>query len=207
MTKIEKLLKKYDDSSPVDKRFERAEPEIERLSDKAQIPEVAKETAKIIYRKALEKDLVRGRSIAAVAVVSVYAACHKSGIIRTLDEIANLSLADKRDVGCCYRVLIREHVIDRPEIDLFTYFSKIAENAGISRGSQEGALNILKEVKKRGLDKNKSPVGLDAAAFYISCLQNNEKKTQRDIAEAAGTTEVTVRTRYKTLKEQLGLDI
>jgi transcription initiation factor TFIIB len=48
---------------------------------------------------------------------------------------------------------------------------------------------------------------LAAAALYIACLQNNEKKTQKDIAEAAGVTEVTVRNRYKTLRKQLHLDI
>ena len=46
-----------------------------------------------------------------------------------------------------------------------------------------------------------------AAALYIACLQNNEKKTQKDIAEAAGVTEVTVRNRYKTLKKQLSLEL
>jgi transcription initiation factor TFIIB len=48
-------------------------------------------------------------------------------------------------------------------------------------------------------------MGLAAAALYIACLQSNEKKTQKDIAEAAGVTEVTVRNRYKTLKKQLNL--
>jgi len=50
-------------------------------------------------------------------------------------------------------------------------------------------------------------MGLAAAALYIACMQANEKKTQKDIADAAGVTEVTVRNRYKTLKRQLNLDI
>jgi len=49
--------------------------------------------------------------------------------------------------------------------------------------------------------------GLAAAALYIACLQSDEKKTQKDIAEAAGVTEVTVRNRYKTLKKQLNLKL
>ena len=50
-------------------------------------------------------------------------------------------------------------------------------------------------------------MGMAAAALYIACLQNNEKITQKEIAEAAGVTEVTVRNRYKALKKQLNLEI
>jgi len=38
-------------------------------------------------------------------------------------------------------------------------------------------------------------------------MVSGEKKTQKDIAQAANVTEVTVRNRYKTLKRQLKLDI
>ena len=54
---------------------------------------------------------------------------------------------------------------------------------------------------------NKDPMGLAAASLYIACLQNNEKKTQKDIAEAAGVTEVTVRNRYKSLKRVLNITL
>jgi transcription initiation factor TFIIB len=43
--------------------------------------------------------------------------------------------------------------------------------------------------------------------LYIACLIKNEKKTQKDIAEAAGVTEVTVRNRYKSLRRQLGIEL
>ena len=50
-------------------------------------------------------------------------------------------------------------------------------------------------------------MGLAAASLYIACLQNSEKITQKDIAEASGVTEVTVRNRYKALKKQLNLEV
>jgi transcription initiation factor TFIIB len=49
-------------------------------------------------------------------------------------------------------------------------------------------------------------MGMAAKALYVACLQNNEK-TQKDIAEAAGVTEVTVRSRNKTLKRQPELEL
>ncbi|MGA3112481.1 MAG: AsnC family transcriptional regulator, partial [Candidatus Bathyarchaeia archaeon] len=53
----------------------------------------------------------------------------------------------------------------------------------------------------------KDPMGLAAAALYIACLQNDERVTQKDVAEAAGVTEVTVRNRYKLLRTQLNLEL
>ena len=48
-------------------------------------------------------------------------------------------------------------------------------------------------------------MGLAAAALYVACVMNGENKTQKDVAEAAGVTEVTIRNRYKGLKTHLKL--
>jgi transcription initiation factor TFIIB len=149
--------------------------------------------------------LVRGRSIAAIAAASLYAACRDTSTPRTLREIAEASLVDKKDVARCYRLLLRELGVQMPIADPLTYISKIAERTGISGRTQGLAIQILSDAKRRRAAAGKDPMGLAAAALYLACLQNNEKKTQKDIAEAAGVTEVTVRNRYKSLKRQLGL--
>ena len=160
-----------------------------------------------MYRKALDKGLVRGRSIAAIAAASLYAACRTSGTPRTLREVAEASLVEKKDVARCYRLLLRELDVQMPIANPLTYVSKIAERTGISGKTQGLAIHILREAKKMRAAAGKDPMGLAAAALYIACLQNGEKKTQKDIAEAAGVTEVTVRNRYKTLRKQLRLEI
>jgi len=193
--------------SSIDRNLAQAMAELDRLSDKAYIPPPVKEKAAVIYRKALDKGLVRGRSIAAIAAAALYAACREGGTPRTLREIAESSLVDKKDVARCYRLLLRELDVQMPLADPLTYISKIAERTGISGKTQGLAIQILREARKRRAASGKDPMGLAAAALYIACLQNNEKKTQKDIAEAAGVTEVTVRNRYKTLKRQLSLEL
>ena len=193
--------------SSVDRNLAQAMAELDRLSDKAYIPPSVKEKAAVIYRKALDKGLVRGRSIAAIAAASLYAACRDTGTPRTLREIAESSLVDKKDVARCYRLILRELDVQMPIADPLTYVSKIAERTGISGRTQGVAVEILSDAKQRRAAAGKDPMGLAAAALYIACLQNNEKKTQKDIAEAAGVTEVTVRNRYKSLKRQLGLEL
>ncbi len=191
--------------SSVDRNLAQAMAELDRLSDKSYIPPSVKEKAAVIYRKALDKGLVRGRSIAAIAAASLYAACRDTSTPRTLREIAEASLVDKKDVARCYRLLLRELGVQMPIADPLTYISKIAERTGISGRTQGVAIQILSDAKRRRAAAGKDPMGLAAAALYLACLQNNEKKTQKDIAEAAGVTEVTVRNRYKSLKRQLGL--
>lgn len=193
--------------SSVDRNLAQAMAELDRLSDKVYIPGPIKEKAAVIYRKALDKGLVRGRSIAAIAAASLYAACRITRTARTLREISEVSLVSKKDVARCYRLLLRELDIQMPIADPLTYISKIAERIDISGETQGLAIKIIREAKRKKVAAGKDPLGLAAAALYIACLKRGEKKTQKDIAEAANVTEVTVRNRYKNLKRQLNLDM
>jgi transcription initiation factor TFIIB len=193
--------------SSTDRNLSQAMGELDRLSDKVYISPPLKEKAAVIYRKALDKGLVRGRSIAAIAAASLYAACRGSGTPRTLREISEASIVDRKDVARCYRLLLRELDYRMPISDPLTYVSKIAEKNEISGKTQGAAIAILREARRKRFVAGKDPMGLAAAALYIACLLNNEKKSQKNIAEAAGVTEVTVRNRYKTLKKQLNIKV
>jgi len=193
--------------STTDRNLAQAMVELDRLSEKVQVPSAVKEKAAVIYRKALDKGLVRGRSIAAIVAAALYAACRITKTPRTLREIAEASLNDKKDVARCYRLMLRELDVKMPIADPLVYVSKIAWKTGISGKTQGLAIEILREAKKRGAAAGKDPMGLAAAALYIACLKNKEKRTQKEVAEAAGVTEVTIRNRFKALKRQLNLEI
>ncbi len=191
--------------SSIDRNLSQAMSELERLSSKVSISPPLKEKAALIYRKALDKGLVRGRSINAITSAALYAACRESGTPRTLRDIAEASLVDRKDVARCYRLLLQELRFSMPVADSLTYVSKIAEKNRITGRTQGIAIAILADAKRKRFAAGKDPMGLAAAALYIACLQNNEKITQKDIADASGVTEVTVRNRYKALTRQLSL--
>jgi transcription initiation factor TFIIB len=193
--------------SSTDRNLAQAMAELERLSSKVNISPPIREKAAVIYRKALDKGLVRGRSINSVGAAALYAACRKSGSPKTLREIAEASLVYKKDVARCYRLLLKELDFHMPISDPLTYISKIAEKNGVSGKTQGAAIAILRDAKQKRFSAGKDPMGMAAATIYIACVQNKEKITQKDIAEAAGVTEVTVRNRYKALKRQLNLEI
>jgi transcription initiation factor TFIIB len=181
--------------------------ELDRLADKVSAPSAVKEKAALIYRKALDEGLVRGRSIAAIAAASLYASCRITGTPRNLKEISEASLVDKKDVARCYRLLLRKLDIHMPIADPLIYMTKIAQRSGISGNIQAFAVKIINEAKKKHVSAGKDPMGLAAAALYIACKKKGEKKTQKDIADSAGVTEVTVRNRFKNLKRELKIQL
>lgn len=193
--------------SSADRNLAQAMSELDRLSDKTYIPPAIKEKAAVIYRKAFDKGLVRGRSIAGIVTASLYAACRESGTPRSLGEISEASLVNKKDVARCYRLLLRELNVIMPVADPLTYISKIALKAEVSGETQGSAVEILRRAKNLRLSTGKDPMGIAAAVLYIACLQNKETKTQKEIADAADVTEVTVRNRYKVLQKQLKIDL
>lgn len=190
-----------------DRNLSQAMAELDRLSEKLHIPQPVKEKAAFIYRRALDKGLVRGRSISAISAASLYAACRTTQTPRTLREISRHSPIDKKDIARCYRLLLRDLKIQMPIPDARMRIPKIAARAGLSEKTQRTAMDILMKAESLRTTGGKDPMGLAAAALYIACMINEEKRTQKMIADAAGVTEVTIRNRYKSLKEALNLDM
>jgi transcription initiation factor TFIIB len=190
---------------PVDRNFRQAFSELDRLKDKLAVGDAVVEKAAYIYRKALEKGLVRGRSISALIASALYAACRDTGTPRTLKDIGNASNIKRKDIARCYRLLLRELSLKMPVIDPIKCVSRIASKADLSEKTKREAAKILKTAEENKISAGKDPMGLAAAALYVACVTNGENKTQRDVAEAAGVTEVTIRNRYKGLKVALNL--
>jgi transcription initiation factor TFIIB len=72
---------------------------------------------------------------------------------------------------------------------------------------QKEAIRIIREAVKKGLISGRGPTGVAAAALYIAAAKHGERRTQKEVAEVAGVTEVTIRNRYRELKKELNLDI
>ena len=105
------------------------------------------EKAAYVYRKALEKGLVRGRSISALVAAALYAACRDTETPRTLKDVANASNIKKKDVARCYRLLIRELDLKMPVVDPVKCVARIASKAGLTEKTKRKALEILKKAR------------------------------------------------------------
>src|SRR5438094_740413 len=190
---------------PVDRNFRQAFSELDRLKDKLALSDAVIEKTAYIYRKALDKGLVRGRSIPGVLAAALYVACRESGTPRTLNDMSRQINVKRKDISRCYRLLLRELDLNMPVVNPIICTSRIASEAGLSEKVKRRALTILKDANDMEITAGKDPMGLAAAALYLSCVLSGENTTQKVIAMAAGVTEVTIRNRYKGLRESLNI--
>jgi transcription initiation factor TFIIB len=63
----------------------------------------------------------------------------------------------------------------------------------------------MKEVTENEISAGKDPMGVAATVLYISCIKTGENISQKDISNAAGITDVTLRNRFKDLKNQIAV--
>ncbi|WXG40135.1 MAG: transcription initiation factor IIB [Candidatus Freyarchaeum deiterrae] len=193
--------------SSMDRNLAYAMSELDRLSSQLGIPHSVKEASAVIYRKAIERSLIRGRSIEAMVAASVYGACRMRKVPRTLDEIAKQSRVGRKELGRCYRLVLRELDIDIPIANPIDFLPRFGAELHLSGAAQRKAALIIEKAKELGITAGKDPTGLAAASMYISAIMIGERRTQREIAEVAHVTEVTVRNRYKELVKKLKLEV
>ncbi len=181
--------------------------EMDRMASTMGLPKNIRETAAVVYRKAVKKNLIRGRSINSVVAASLYAACRKAGVPRTLDEIAEATSSDRKEIGRTYRFLSRELVLKLKPTKPQEYLSRFCSELDLSGKVKKIARNIIDQAEERELISGKGPTGLAAASIYIASINGGERRTQREVADVAAVTEVTVRNRYKELVDKLNIDI
>ncbi len=181
--------------------------ELDRVASSLGLPENIKESAALLYRKAVKEELIRGRLIESVVAAVIYAICRMQGIPRTLDEISRSSGIEKKEIGRAYRFLKTELNVNVPLTDPAQYVPKFATALKLGGRVQEEATKLIKKALRKGLISGRGPTGVAAAALYIASAMFGEKKTQKEVADVAGVTEVTIRNRYRELKKELGLKI
>ena len=201
-------LKKWQErvSTSIERNLRLAMAELRRVASFLNLPGVVRDEASRVYNFVLQRGLVRGRSMESVIAACIYAACRSYNIPRTLDEIAAASDVERKEIGRTYRFIVRKLKIKVTPSSPKDYISRFSSILHLSPKTQNEALKILKRADISELTSGRGPAGIAAAGLYVAALMNDEKKTQREVADVAGITEVTIRNRYKELIERLGLE-
>ena len=181
--------------------------ELDRMASALGLPRNIRETSAVIYRKAVTKNLIRGRSIEGVAAAALYAACRQSGVPRTLDEIAEVSRVSRKEIGRTYRFISRELGLKLMPTSPIDYVPRFCSGLELKGEVQSRAVEIIRKAMEEELTSGRGPTGVAAAAIYISSILCGERRTQREVADVAGVTEVTIRNRYKELAEELDIEL
>ncbi|AUV81058.1 transcription initiation factor IIB 2 [Salinigranum rubrum] len=208
MQRLRKWNERFRTRDSKERNLKQALGEIDRMASALGLPDNVRETASVIYRRALGEDLLPGRSIEGVSTACTYAAARMAGVPRSLDEIAEVSRVEKSEVARTYRYVSRELSLEVKPADPEQYVPRFASELDLSDESKMRARQLLQNAKEQGVHSGKSPVGLAAAAVYAASLLTNEKTTQAAVSEVADISEVTIRNRYHELleaEEQVGL--
>jgi transcription initiation factor TFIIB len=197
-------LRKYDNRSKFDDTWRRnlsiAMAELDRMSALLHIPGSIKERSALLYRKALRMDLIRGRSIDAFVAASIYATCRLERLPRPLKQISAASTREHSEIARTYRLMLREMDLKMPIDDPMKFVPSIASKLNLRRDTETHAIEILRKARKLHGLSGKEPRGIAAASLYKACLERNDKRVQKEVAEAAGTTEVTLRNRLRGIE-------
>ena len=190
-------------NSSADRNLRQALNEMNKLKDKLSLSDTVIQKSAYIYRKALEKKLVRGRSIQGLVAACLYAAWRNTETPRTLQDISNGMNVRKKDIARCYRLIFRELELKMPVVDPIKGVSRIASIAELGEKTKRKAIEILNQAKDSGLVAGKDPMGIAAASLYLACISTGEIKSQKEISIASGITEVTIRNRCAGLRKML----
>src|SRR5512137_2036403 len=181
--------------------------ELDRMASALGLSRNVRETAAVVYRKAVDKNLIRGRSIEGVAAAALYAACRQCNVPRTLDEIAEVSRVSRKEIGRTYRFISRELGLKLLPTSPIDYIPRFCSGLNLKGEVQAKGIEILRQAAEKELTSGRGPTGVAAAAIYIASILCGDRRTQREVADVAGVTEVTIRNRYKELAEELDIEI
>lgn len=204
-------LRKWDRRSKVfdgkQRNLTQALNQISSIGDKISLPKNTVETSSMIYRRALQSQLIRGRTIQSMAVASVYLACRQCGVTRSLKDIAYAANITAKEAARNYRFLCKMLKPNVPRSKPSSFIGKIVNKLELSSETEHLAIKILESASKNRLTAGRSPQGIAAACIYISTNFTGDKMTQAEIAKEAQVTEVTIRNRYKDLAKNLFFNV
>jgi len=179
--------------------------ELKRIASRMSLPKTTAKEAAFIYRKAVDKKLIRGRSIEGVVAASIYAACRMHQNPRTLDDVGRHSRTGRKEIGRTFRFLKRQLVLTIGLSNPTDYIPRFCSELKVHKEIELEAHRILASVGSEAMI-SRGPTGIAAAAIYLAAKRRKKDRTQSEVAQVAGVTEVTIRNRYKELCEHLGFD-
>lgn len=181
--------------------------ELDRIASYLGLSENIRESAALMYRKCIEKGLIKGRLIESVVSAVLYAVCRNYGVPRTLDEIAEVSGVEKKEIGRAFRYISHGMKLQTPIANPIHFVPRFTAALKLGGEVQEKAIKLIKNAIAKGLVSGKTPIGIAAAAVYIACAMVGEKRTQKEVADVANVTEVTIRNIHWDLKNGLKLKL
>jgi len=209
--------------SPQERRLSNVLTKINETCAAMSLPKLLVETSAVLYRNFESNCEAKGKSIACMAAATIYLACKKCSVVRSLEEIVEATGVTDQDRSSVklaskyYRMMVMEMgvfteqapapaaTVQQPAqvpamaLAIDHYISKLANMAKIDTKVERLAIDIAHKTDDHLLADGKAPNGLAAAYIYISSMLLGVNILQRDVSSLSGVTEVTIRNRCKDI--------
>uniref|UniRef100_F1L3J2 Transcription initiation factor IIB n=1 Tax=Ascaris suum TaxID=6253 RepID=F1L3J2_ASCSU len=182
-----------------DRQMSQAMSVIREMSARIHLSKSIEDNAAKVFRDVLDSKALKGKNNEAQAAACLYIACRKEGVPRTFKEICAASRVSKKEIGRCFKLIIKSLETNLEQITSADFMSRFCGNLGLSHSIQAAATRIAKKAVELDLVAGRSPISIAAAAIYMASQASNEKKTAKEIGEIAGAAEVTVKQTYRLL--------
>ncbi|CAD6190009.1 unnamed protein product [Caenorhabditis auriculariae] len=182
-----------------DRQMTQAMGVIRDMSARINLPKNIEDNAARIFKDVLDSKALRGKNNEAQAAACLYIACRKDGVPRTFKEICAVSHVSKKEIGRCFKLIIKSLETNLEQITSADFMSRFCANLGLANSIQSAATRIAKRAVDMDLVAGRSPISIAAAAIYLASQASSDKRTAKDIGDIAGAAEVTIKQTYKLL--------
>ncbi len=173
--------------------------EISHMSDRINLPRTILDRTNGLFKQVHEQRSLRGRSNDAIAAACLYIACRQEGVPRTFKEICAVSRVSKKEIGRCFKLILRAIETNVSLINSGDFMSRFCSNLTLPTSVQKAATYVANKAMELDLVPGRSPISVAAAAIYMASQASNDKRSQKEIGDIAGTAEVTIRQSYKLM--------
>ena len=169
------------------------------MADRINLTKTIVDRANNLFKMVHDGKNLKGRANEAVAAAVLYIACRQEGVPRTFKEIVAVSTVSKKEIGRCFKLILKAHDTSVELITTGDFMSRFCGTLSLSRDVQKAATGIAKKAVDLDIVPGRSPISVAAAAIYMASQASDDKRTQREIADIAGVADVTIRQSYKLM--------
>jgi len=190
--------------SSIEANLNRALGHLKIVASSLKVTDTVEKEAAEIYRSAVIKGFTKARSCEKTVIAALYIACKRFAYPKTLKEFSDVTGLDKKTIGKVYRKLMRNLGVKIVPLSAIDFVARFASELNMTPKVQSQAVEWIEKMHELELTSGKCPMSIAATALYLSSLLTPEdKKTQKEVAEVAQITEVTLRNRCKEMITEL----
>ena len=175
---------------------------LKQISSSLCLPYHVNTQAISLYRKALKKDLIMGRTITGMLCACIFYTCRVFKIPISIQEIANIASIDKKELQRRYLFLAKEFNLKAQNVSPAIYVSKYINKFNLTPDIEQKIFSVLTSLPSTFIC-GKNPKCILGAILYLVCKRKNITLLQWQISETLHITETSIRNHWKKIEKFL----